>query len=419
MTNTNNTSQSGRVITRRSILRGATLTALLSITGTNVSAATTDSKGASSSSSVDETSLLTEYQDNVLWYRIGDKSDREAFHDAVATAGGGVTTLGIATVEDDRTEGWQYDWTTDGDKRWTALHGQSGRDALFGGTRTTTNGYAICGHSRSENADTTQVYVVETNRRGRDRWTTRFHLDQRVDDRATDIVQTTDGKFVIAGSSATRATMATLDATGDVQWTHTYAGGESLEAVSILETDDGFVLGGTVTDQDETTACFLLKTDSRGQEQWRRRYRTGKASRLAECISTETGYLIAGTTKQENAFTTDALVVKTTLQGDVVWEQTYGQPGAHSTANSVTAIGDSYVIAGSRSEDLIGQQVWLNQLDKSGNRTWSTTFGTEREETPYEIVPTKDGNLAICGTRNPADSNDCYEGFVVKVTLAC
>ncbi|WP_139246527.1 hypothetical protein [Halogranum amylolyticum] len=238
-----------------------------------------------------------------------------------------------------------------------------------------------------------------------------------MDDQATDIIQTADGKFVVAGSSGNRAAMATLDATGEVQWTRTYSGDKSLDAVSILEADNGFVLGGTVTKQDDTTACLLLKTNSRGREQWRRRYITGTSAHLAECISTETGYLMAGTAQQEHAFTADALVMKTTNQGDVVWKETYGDPGEHATADSVTTIGDSYVIAGSRSEDIIGEQVWLNQLNKNGDRTWSTAFGTERDETPSEVVTTDDGNLVIGGTRKLSEHDNCSEGFVAKVTL--
>ncbi|RDZ63838.1 hypothetical protein C5B90_12010 [Haloferax sp. Atlit-12N] len=405
------TARTELAVNRRDVLRGISLAALLSAAGTTATAAPTQDDRDDASP---EETPLSEYRENVVWYRTGDKAGREQFREAVSTPDGGITTFGLATTSDDGSESWQYTWDADGDKRWATLHGQSGVDVAYGGARTATNGYVLCGATRGRCSQ--QMYVVETNRNGRARWTQRFHLATSADDRANDVVQTPNGGFVVAGTSGDDAALARLSSDGAVRWTRTYAGGTRTEIASVTRAHDGFTVAGTRTNDDDTTEFLMVRTDAAGRERWRTSYAANEANHLGECIRVGDGYVFAGTTQADDDVTTDALFVKTTADGDVVWTKTYGEEGQEFTADGIAALEDGYAAVGTRSVDIIGPQMWLNGLDESGDRTWKYTFGTERVEQPYAITTMGRNALGVCGYRNPPQRRDEYDGFMTKIT---
>ncbi|WP_157837756.1 hypothetical protein [Haloferax sp. ATB1] len=407
-----NAARTGLPVNRRDVLRSIGLAALLSSAGTTATATPTQTEGDVAPT---EATPLSEYRENVVWYRTGDKSGREKFRAAVSTPDGGVTTLGLATTSDGGAESWQYTWDADGETRWTTSHGQAGFDVAYGGARTATNGYVLCGATGGRCAQ--QMYVVETNRNGRERWTQRFQISSTADDRANDVVQTPDGGFVVAGTSGGRAALAKLGSDGAVRWTRTYAGGTRTEIASVTRAQDGFTLAGTRTSDDDTTEFLMVRTDAAGRERWRTSYAANEDNRLEECIRVDGGYVLAGTTGAADAFTTDALFVKTAADGDAVWTKTHGEDGQEFTADGIVALEDGYAAVGTRSVDVVGPQMWLNGLDGSGNRTWTYTFGTERAEQPHAITAMDAEHLGICGSRNPPQRRDEYDGFVAKVRL--
>lgn len=396
-------------VNRRDVVRSVSVLGLLATAGTVPGAAASDG---------DETpsSPVLGGGGDVVWYRTGDRDGRETFRDAIPTADGGVTTLGLAAV-DGGAEALQYGWSAGGEKEWTELLGDARIDSVAGGTRTASEGYVLCGRTRTAGEAYDRFYVVETGPRGEERWTRRFHVGGCTDDHANDVIQTADGGYAAVGVAADRAALATLGAEGDVELTTTYGGGRILEAVSLVEADEGYVLAGTATHEDDTHEFFLIKTDRSGREQWRRTYSVGEDSRLTDCLSTTDGYLLAGTATAADAFTTDALFVRTDLQGNVVWRQTYGREGEEYTADGITATENGYAFVGTRSTDVIGPLIWLGEIGESGDRFWTDSFGTERPEIPHAITTTADGFVAISGYTDSATYDGETDGFVAKLDL--
>ena len=354
----------------------------------------------------------TVHGDEVDWYRTvgGDLTDR--FRDLAAIDDGGVTTVGITAPGGDGLEAGQYHWTDEGGLAWAAHHGDAGPDGAAAVTRSDDGCYVLCGLSAGGKTD--RIYAVETDDRGEERWTNRFHVDGDEDDRGTDIVRTAEGGYAVAAASGDAAALAELGPGGAVRWTQQFEGGRWAEAVSVVETDDGYVLGGTVAD-GEGRDLLLLGTGPEGGERWRRTYSVGENDRLAQCIGADGGYLLAGTTIDEGAFTADALLVRTDCDGDVVWERTYGEEGEEYTAAGVTAIDGGYAFVGTRSVDVIGPEVLIGRLDDGGERTEEYTFGTARPEAPRAVTITDEGLIAVCGFRDPPGLEDDADGFVAVV----
>lgn len=395
---------------RRDVLRSASLTALLTLTGT----AATSPAGAEGPTTA---ASQTDASDPLSWYRTANKQGKDAFRDAIATNDDGVSTVGIATVDTGGKESWQYGWDAAGEQTFSRLHGAAGFDSTTGGTLTDRDGFVLCGQSTSGGSTTDRVYVVGTDGDGEESWTRRFHVRRCADDRAVDVAQTTDGGYVLTGSSGDRAMLAKLDSDGEATWTATYTGETALEPVAVAETDGGFVVAGTATGPDGRS-LVLLGTTPTGTERWRETFTVGVESWATDCLETDDGFVVAGTTRGEDRFTTDALVVQTDRRGEPQWRVTYGREGSENTGNGITAVDDGFVFVGTRSVDVIGPQIWLAGIGATGEKRWADTFGTDRAETPYAITTTTGGDVALCGMRNPDERRDDYEGFVAKVDVS-
>lgn len=396
---------------RRDVLRGVGSLGVVAAIGTMRSTAAAPKERGKSPSPI------FGKEDNVLWYRTGDRDGRETFRDVLSATDGGVTAIGL-TADEETTEAWQYGWNPAGNKKWTALQGEARFDSVLGGTRLESRGYVLCGRTQTTTEEYDRFYVVKTGPRGNKRWAHRFHITGCTDSQANDIVHTAAGEYVTAGIAADQAALAQLSSKGEVKWTNTYSGGQAVEVVSVIEADGGYILGGTVTNSDSTREFLLLKTDKRGREQWRQTYAVGEESRLTQCIATTDGYLLAGTTQPVDSFTTDALFVRTDRGGNAVWKQTYGEDGEEYTADGITATENGYAFVGMHSADLIGPLVWVGQLNESGDRVWTYSFGTEQADIPHAITTTDDGHLAVCGYRESAERDDGSDGFVSKTELS-
>ena len=109
------------------------------------------------------------------------------------------------------------------------------------------------------------------------------------------------------------------------------------------------------------------------------------------------GYIIAGSTESFGAGGQDVWLLKTDLNGDSVWAQTYG--GADNDwAVDVQLTDDcGFMIAANTNSFGLGQQIWLIKTDSSGATTWTETYGDSRNETCYAVQQTSDGGFIIVG----------------------
>lgn len=121
------------------------------------------------------------------------------------------------------------------------------------------------------------------------------------------------------------------------------------------------------------------------------------------------GYIIAGYTYSFGAGKKDALVIKTTNDGNIEWSKTYGGSG-NDAAESVQQTTDGgYIIAGyyTKGADL---SAWLIKIDKYGTELWQKTFG---EGWATSVQQTKDGGY-IVGGGGTKSSDKRFDGWLIK-----
>ncbi len=217
--------------------------------------------------------------------------------------------------------------------------------------------------------------------------------------------QCLDGGYVLAGSHSFLKT----DETGAIQWERNYEEegfSNSFKAVQ-QSSDGGYVLAGLrvpfgVNDDD----FLLVKTDSSGNIEWKKTYGDESGNEMAYDVlqASDGGYILVGEQFRFDYVWTDGWVVKTDINGNMVWSKSYGEPDLRGDwLYSVSPTNnDGYIMAGCGNRDAARSResgdFWLLQIDNSGNQQWSRYFGkSDSHESASSVKPTDDGCFIAVG----------------------
>ena len=286
-------------------------------------------------------------------------------------------------------------------------------------------------------------------------------------DGANSIIQTSDGGYLIGGSSysgiGTDKTEPLLglqdcwiiktDGTGVVEWERTF-GGEQVDFVtSIVESATGGYLIGAFSNSDtsanktETSPggdYWLIKLDNVGNIEWQNSIGGNGDDYLTSISQTiDSGYILCGSSnsaisldKTENVIGEyDFWIVKINAFGEITWQNTIGgdlsdQPQViyqlYDNGFIVGGFSNSH-IAGDKTEDLIGDDedtydYWVIRLDSIGNVIWQNTIGGTWDDNLLDIKSSSDAGFILAGYSNSPISGDktesgcgLYDYWVVKI----
>jgi len=116
----------------------------------------------------------------------------------------------------------------------------------------------------------------------------------------------------------------------DTLWTRTYGGSDDDWAISVQQTTDGgyIIAGSTDPSYPDSTDWYLIKTDASGDTIWTRTY-GGSSSDHAYSVqqTTDGGYIVTGWTSSFGAGSSDVYLLKTDASGDTLWTRAYGGTG--------------------------------------------------------------------------------------------
>jgi len=277
--------------------------------------------------------------------------------------------------------------------------------------QTSDSGYAIAGSTYSFGAGWADVYVVKLDAHGNLQWTKTIGGPK--DDVGTSLIQTSDGGYVIAGSTISFSEVdafkrdvdvyvVKLDVNGNLQWTRTIGGKSVDEGSSLIQTSDGgyAIAGYTYSFGAGGFDVYVVKLDANGNLQWTKTIGGPKDDYGISLIQTsDGGYAIAGYTKSFGAGYDDVYVVKLDAHGNLQWTKTIGGK-YYARGHSLIQTSDGgYAIAGSTySFDTRSGDVYVVKLDAHGNLQWTKTIGREYGDEGSSLIQTSDGGYAIAGS---------------------
>jgi predicted secreted protein len=142
---------------------------------------------------------------------------------------------------------WIVKIASNGDTLWTKVYGNNLEDVGYGVCSTSDSGYIVAGYINGTGQWTAgDLWLLRTDANGDTLWTKIYGTGG--EDFGWDVYETSDGGYVVAGSSANQMWLLRTDASGDTIWTQKY-GGAGMEAALALgmTSDGGYIIGGYTT----------------------------------------------------------------------------------------------------------------------------------------------------------------------------
>lgn len=300
------------------------------------------------------------------------------------------------------------------------------------------DGYALAGRIRRE-GEAYDPILLRTDAEGRERWRRSFGGGNV--DRASCVVATADGGFLVAGDRAETGRtppggpgetgwVAKTDAEGRERWSTAPDPDRRAKVEAVLQTSDGgFALAGWV-EESAGYAGWFARLDAAGQPVVDRTYDTSDDDRspthdyhVAELFATvaqtsDGGFVLGG------RYARGGRVQKVDPEGDTRWRTSFEFP--HDVTRDVLEAENGDLLVTGRlygrpkegKYTATGEQfptdLYLTRLDASGAGPWTRAYDGGANEAGQAVVPAEDGGFVVAGGSRRYDAYGRTAAFLVR-----
>lgn len=407
------------------------------------------------------------------WQKSLGGSGNELIQDLKATSDGGCIIASYTTSNDGDVSGnhgsldiWIVKLNSSGSIEWQKCLGGSSGDNLHAILQTSDGGYIVVGLSYSNDGDVSgyhgggDCWVVKLNSSGAIEWQKCLggsSGDFTVWSTQNPIQQTTDGGYIIAGHTQSNdgdvsgnhgnldTWVVKLNSSGDIQWQKCLGGSSDEHAFSVLQTDDGGYIVGSLSWSDdgdvdghhgstEYTDIWVVKLNSSGDIQWQNSL-GGSYTEIAYCPIRQTndgGYIIAGFSSSDDGDVTghhglagptevgdvagmreDMWIVKLNSSGVIEWEKSLGGSAVERAEYIEQTVDSGYIVGGhtgSNDGDVSGNNglvdCWIVKLNSDGVIQWQKPLGGSLSESASFVLPVADDNGYIVVGKSKSNNGD-------------
>ena len=258
------------------------------------------------------------------------------------------------------------------------------------------------------------------------------------DEKGYAIEQTSDGGYIIVGSSrsygsgGTDVWMLKVDANGEFNWSKTYGGQENDIGKDVIQTSDGgyIVTGYTKSFSSEGDSdLWLIKTDGNGESciysnngscsggtsKWIKTFGTSGDDYGNSVIETSNGDFIAtGKSGRIPAIFT----VKTNSSGEKLWEKLYGA-GPGDRAQCIIERADlGMLMLGKEITDSSADNVCLININADGEEIWHSRYGGAGADVGNYINDVSGGGYIITGSTKSFGNGNWDDAWLIKTSTS-
>jgi len=260
-------------------------------------------------------------------------------------------------------------------------------------------------------------------------------------DGARSIHQTTDGGFIMAGTTLSMdgdilgnhggddVWVVKLTTTGSIQWKKAIGGTNNDGAYSISPTHDGgyFVAGYTASNNFDISGNhgglsdgLVVKLSSTGSIEWQKSIGGSGQDQIWSAQQTsDLGYILAGRSNSvdgdlsSNNGLLDFWVIKLNELGAIQWQKSLGGSKDDMARSVKQTLDGGYIIVGqtaSTDGDVTGlhgnMDFWVVKLSPSGAMEWQKALGGTAGDIANDVIETIDGNYIVVGYVGSHNSGD-------------
>jgi hypothetical protein len=290
---------------------------------------------------------------------------------------------------------------------WDKPFGGTENDTAISVRQTSDGGFIIAGSTFSYGPGGSDAWLIKTDKEGKLLWDRPY--GGKSDDSAVSVEQTSDGGFIMVGSTYSYSAggcdvwVIKTDAEGNLDWDKPFGGKNNDYGVSVQQTSNkGYIIAGTTFSWGAGGSdVWLIKTDITGTRIWDRTF-GGRNNELAASVQeTSDGGFIIGATSFSDDTGSDIWLIKTDFNGNKLLDRSFGGPKNDSVSSVMETSDGGYIIAGTTSSFGAGgggSDVWLIKTDNKLNKVWDKTFGGVNDDSAASVAQTLDGGYVIAGT---------------------
>lgn len=228
----------------------------------------------------------------------------------------------------------------------------------------------------------------------------------------------------------------------------TFGGTEDDIPRSIMQTSDGgFVIAGTTESEngdfkgfevEGVRDAFVMKLTPAGEIEWLQTFGGSRSDSPNSAVeTTDSAILVAGRTdsgdgdfEDGNEFVEDIFVIRLSSSGETEWLHTFGGTD-YDAANAIAATDDGgSIVTGEISSgdgdfdglDPNNFDIFAMKLSPSGEMEWIELFGGSATDTGHDIIQTDDGGYILTGSAGSLGGDfdgltqGLYDIFAIKLS---
>lgn len=280
--------------------------------------------------------------------------------------------------------------------------------------------YVVLGNTESYGAGRFDFYLLKLDPNGNLIWSKTY--GGQYDESASELVQTTDGGYIMCGNTKLSASgsrdayIVRVDAQGNQLWAKNYGGAGGETASGILETSDGGYIfsGSTTSNGTDDFQLWIVKIDANGNEVWSKTHGGTEWDEAASISATsDGGYILSGYTLSKGAGAKDAYLIKLNSTGDIIWDKVFGDIHADEFRDAKETPDGGFIAVG-YSITFFSQQnqfsdLFIVKTNVNGDLVWSKLIGSDKNERASSVNITTDGGFIVSGvTDSYSKSNNIY-----------
>ena len=360
----------------------------------------------------DETCQYYSGQMNVLWSKSYEEIGGEMWSLRPVSDGGFIMSLGNATnCVDSQCDylGQLIRLDANGDIIWEQKY--EGSSALYSAIETSDGGFIAAGYFECNTSMDCypDMYILKTDSDGAVQWSKTESSANNNNDWARDVIQTSDGNYVIAGTWNddgwnSKASLRKYDISGELIWGNIYTNSVANEAYELIETDEGdIVFAGYSGTQHGAYKFFVVKTDTDGNQIWKKaKNSVGDAILYSICLAPDGNYVAAGFC---NSWRSNLVVKRNAANGNNVWNECIiGEFNVSGIYDITPAHGGGYYFIDERS--------YLTKINEEGE-----VIFTEQTLGNQAVIELNNGDVIIGGGNAFLDGGYGGVARIVKLTF--
>lgn len=313
--------------------------------------------------------LKTNSYGDTLWTKTyGDDGFNYGEHIQHTIDDGYIIVGSTSTASSESSDVHLFKTAKDGTVIWNKTYGYDDEDIGSYVQQTNDGGYIVIGQTWVEEEQ--RLYLLKTDVNGDSLWT---KTSQFVRGYGNSVKQTSDGGYIYTEGGSGDIKLVKITSDGTTEWFKTFGNYDSFDdSYDVVQTTDGgYVLVGyfQVNSQPALADVCLIKTDSTGQMIWHKTY-GGQNSDIGHSVqqTKDGGFIITGWTNSFGS-ETDVYLIKTNHSGDTLWTRTIGGPVDDEGYSVQQTTDGGYIIVGLSNSfnntDLYN--ILLIKTDENGN----------------------------------------------------